>query len=1162
MKPTAEQIDAIETTGVPVLVEAGAGTGKTWVLVQRFLHLLELHPDWPVESIVAVTFTEKAAREMRTRLRHAVEGRAAGEPENPVWQERRRGLDRLRVGTIHSLCAQILRENAIAAALDPRFDVLDERQGDLLKEDAVAQTLASLIGEQNLAAAAPIPSEALGLLESLRVDDLSGLLMDLLQSRATVEDLFARLPGVDDLMEGWRSKMAEMRRVLWEDQLHDPDFHAAFAEIPTISITAPQDKLADIVRMAQRGCVLASSGDLPGACQAWSQMLLTGGAHVAWGGKDQLAELKSMLKVLRETAKTMLAKGWLAEIGESDRQAAVSLQQWRALWGAVSGEYDRLKDAAHALDFDDLELLTRRLLAQQPRSIRLQAFLDSIQHLMVDEFQDTNHIQQEIVYNLAQSLEEGRLFVVGDAKQSIYRFRQAQVAVFNRTARDIQNASGREPVRLSCSFRTHVQLVNALNALFAVILKPAGGRPADFEARPGPLQPQRPSTGSRAPVEMLLLPDQTPDEEKKVSAEEGRLFEARQLAEKLLELHGQKFPVWDRELRDYRPFRFDDAAVLFRATTNFPLYEEQFKLAGLPYLTVSGRGYFDRPEVRDLIALLHCLYRPEDDLNLAAVLRSPLFNLSDETLYRLRMIQPGGEDGADPFSLEAIPLRQALNHPPAAGQPRELARAAAVMEELWAQVGRVQVWQLLRTALDRTGLETTLALSDRDRGSGGRQRSNIAKFMDLARQDGGASLSEFLRGLDDLRAREAREGEALAQAPESGAVQLMSIHASKGLEFPVVVVADLGRSLNTVGGTPVLLYDPVFGLVSKLRDENGDWITPGSYAWAAWLTERMEAAEDKRLLYVACTRAADLLILSGQAGGKSTWLAELLAAWNVPAAGGEDEIIQKDGFHLRVQRPVYQPDGVRRADAHPAGAAPFVMDEIPALALPLAVPPPPRSIPVTQLENLLADAAAGEEPDEESGGVTLWPAVNERKPERTRAPAAQVGRVIHRALADWDCLALEPADLSPRLEAFARREGVAPLAVPDTLRRCLQTLAELRQTGLYADICTAARRFHEVPFTLTTPVGVLHGAIDLLYQDARGGWHLVDWKSGWATGETLQEQAAQHRLQLAVYAQAAQNTLGVCPRVAVCFLSLGARVWHYRADDLEDARAQVFGQEN
>ena len=235
-------------------------------------------------------------------------------------------------------------------------------------------------------------------------------------------------------------------------------------------------------------------------------------------------------------------------------------------------------------------------------------------------------------------------------------------------------------------------------------------------------------------------------------------------------------------------------------------------------------------------------------------------------------------------------MRAALSAPPPTDQPDEVTFAAETLAALRGMAGRVNVWQLLRAALDRTGYEATLALSDAASAPGavrvektGRSRSNVAKFLALAREQGGASLSDFLRRVEDLRAREAREGEAPAGAPDAGAVQLMTVHAAKGLEFPVVVVADLGRGSGHGGSTPRILHDPEFGVVCQLRDANGDWVKPASYLWAEWLNERMELAESRRLLYVACTRAADLLILSGKPGEPRSWLTALTSCLGITA---------------------------------------------------------------------------------------------------------------------------------------------------------------------------------------------------------------------------------------------------------------------------------------
>ncbi len=219
MDPTSPQFRAITTEGHALLVEAGAGTGKTWVLVERMMHLLAQHPEWPLESIVAVTFTEKATREMRSRIRQGVEARAATATPGSPWHARVQQVDRLQVSTLHTLCARILRENAIVAQVDPRFGVLDEQEALLLQGEAIQQTLAHLArnGDASLA-----------LLDSLRLSDLQRELGALLAQRGTVGRLFDGLPEASALLSHWRAGVAAMQEALWQQvERDDAAFRAA-----------------------------------------------------------------------------------------------------------------------------------------------------------------------------------------------------------------------------------------------------------------------------------------------------------------------------------------------------------------------------------------------------------------------------------------------------------------------------------------------------------------------------------------------------------------------------------------------------------------------------------------------------------------------------------------------------------------------------------------------------------------------------------------------------------------------------------------------------------------------------------------------------------------------------------------------------------------------
>jgi ATP-dependent helicase/nuclease subunit A len=1132
MQANPGQREAIETRGRALVVEAGAGTGKTRVLVERFVHLLAANPDWPLESIIAITFTKKAAREMRTRLRQAIEERASAEGEASVWAKRRRELERLQVGTIHSLCARILRENAISAGIDPGFEAIEEAEIQVLQEEAVRQAFNELVDED---------SPGLALLAGLNIKEVREEMARLIGRRGTVQQLFDALEDQDDLLQKWRDGLMHMRQALWQEELANEDVASALGEITFLDIPDGDDKLKEYVQAAQEGCVAARKDDILTACTLWDSIALVGGRQNFWGGKDALADIKANLKALREAARALKKAGCLQEVGALDEQAASQLHLWKLLWEKVVSTYDRLKEKRHALDFDDLELKAMALLTATERDQRLQEFLDGIQHVMVDEFQDTNQAQQKIVYALAHPTDGEKLFVVGDAKQSIYRFRQAQVSVFNRTSSDIRDATGHDPIALDISYRTHEQLVSAVNHIFESILQPQADSYEDYEARPGALAADRgtPDTLSQ-PVEIILVPSQKGDDPKdKVSAEEGRIFEAQQIALRLHELHDSQFQVWDKHAGAYRDFRYSDAAILFRATTVVPLYEEVFKRLGLPYLTVSGRGYYDRPEVRDLLSLLSVLNNPADDLSLASVLRSPIFGLSDETLFRLRWFLSDGT-----LSTQPIPYKKALFAPPASDQGQIVEKAASILQELWEMVGQTDVWRLLKYAIERTGYEVALALFDQEDGGEGRQRNNIQKFLEMARDRHTVSLSQFLQSIQDLRAREAREGEALGSAPESGAVQIMTIHSAKGLEFPVIVVTDLGRGAFRGGASDMILHDPEFGLVCKTRMDD-ELQAPAGYLWGKWLNERMDDAESKRLMYVALTRAADLLILSGQ-HNRSSWMQQISAALEIPKDGDEEEVFVSKGFSVQVKRPTYHED-IQPRKRTDASQESFVLTKIPALAQPFALPEQERHFAVTHLQRSLA-----RNPE---ALPTVRPAVRSADPaaHTARVPHYLIGLVIHHILENWSWLSLPQVSLEEKLIQSARREGIhEPDAVAFVLRKGMRMLDNLRASSLFEDIQQAKQRFSELPFVLDTPLGKLHGVIDLLFQDKDDVWHLVEWKTDWVDEKSLDEKASEYHQQISVYIAAAQSILGFTPSAQLYFLTLNNGTYSFDQNELVD----------
>ena len=329
------------------------------------------------------------------------------------------------------------------------------------------------------------------------------------------------------------------------------------------------------------------------------------------------------------------------------------------------------------------------------------------------------------------------------------------------------------------------------------------------------------------------------------------------------------------------------------------------------------------------------------------MLRSPLGLLSDETLMRLRWFDGAG----DPCPPDMPrPLREALGAPPPTAQPERVAEARALMERLWSLAGRVEVGALLQEALALSGYEALLALDDRARGE--RQLSNVEKFVGMARERGGSSVADFLALLRVLRAAEVREGEAVA-APEGGAVQLMTVHAAKGLEFPVVAVVDLARGMGRgAGGGPLLLGEPGVGLACLVMDDEGKREKGRRALFIEALQKRMDEAEEMRKFYVACTRAADLLLLSGKgAAGEKSWLGKLRRAWGIEAEGAEEERLALDGATVLVRRPP-PPEGSappRGASSPPARR----VVELPPLARPLPWldgADPPELLPLAYID--------------------------------------------------------------------------------------------------------------------------------------------------------------------------------------------------------------------
>jgi ATP-dependent helicase/nuclease subunit A len=857
---TPDQRAAIEGPG-NLVVSAGAGSGKTRVLVERYLRLLEGAAGAgiadPFAAILAVTFTEKAAREMRERVRRTVESRAhAGAPdERARWQAYSAAVEGARIATIHGFCGELLRAHPAETGIDPRFAVLDEVEAGLLIAESVEEAL-----RLGLEGATPIDT----LLQEFMPSELRTLLGELLQGGGEVRAALRAMPSTPaELVVRWGAELSKARAEALSEMLDGAAWRTAAQAIGALAAVAPPDDRlgAQVLAVASW---LGTSGPAGGDLALIAGLDLRGGSKKAWGGEEPLAEARAALRALREAYAAVRPLLDLAPDPTLEARSAAVVLALRDLAATADGVYARRKAALDALDFDDLERMARELLEGHPEvRARWRAELRAV---LVDEFQDTNDDQRAIIYALAGieaagAAQDSSLFVVGDGKQSIYRFRGADVSVFRQVEREIQRGGGLR-VSLLTSFRTHATLAGLINQISErVFARPAGLR--SFEVPFESLEAHRPAPIHATAAELHIVDGEG-------TAEERRAAEAVVLAQRIRALvAGAAGPIVYADGRWRLPV-YGDVALLFQASTAFEPFEAALRRERIPYLTTAGRGYYGRKEVQDLIHLLRALDDPADELALVGVLRSPLFALDDGTILALRLTNSRSLWDA---------LMNEDQHLAAPFSP--LAFARRVLGELQELRGQVAVVELLRAALERTGyLATVSALDD-----GERRRANIEKLLSAARLSGARGLSAFSEYLTRLLRAETREGEAPLEA--QGAVRLMTIHRSKGLEFPIVALPDLGR--GPLAHRERWLAGRAFGLAVSLREGGESEGQPTALLLARRAEDQMERAERERLLYVALTRAQDYLLLSGPAQKKAgpSWIAQVAAALDHPwEAGG------------------------------------------------------------------------------------------------------------------------------------------------------------------------------------------------------------------------------------------------------------------------------------
>ncbi len=1074
--------------GCDTVVLAGAGCGKTATLVAHYLYLLTrgLSPD----EIVAITFTERAGQEMRVRIRRRLRDcLAAALTDRASWLERYTALDGAPIGTIHSFCARLLRTHPAEAGLDPDCLVLDEGQAAGLRAEAVERALVWAAEDPQTAACFPLLAGPGG---------LRRILDDLLTRRLEVEEV-PWCSGPDTL-----ARWQQARRQWLVETLHGPEWARCLGALEEMAPHSPGDALdvcrltaLEAVRAARRA---ADAGEWEQALSHLQRLQRPGnaGSRQNWG--EQAAGVRRALRGLCDLHQAQVERVTANADPALDERLAAIWPGLGQLFHQAVRDYESLKAQRRAVDFDDLEAGALRLLENRPEVA--EYWRARVRAVLVDEFQDTNERQRRLLEALvgAPAGQAGRLFIVGDAKQSIYRFRGADVTVFRAVEKAVGGAGGRT-FRLDRTYRAHAGLLDILNDLLAAAL----GSEED-PARPYrvPFAALRPASGRppalAAPfVELHLgLAD---------TAGDGRRVAARALARRLARLHHDEGIGWGQ------------MACLFRATTNFPLYEEAFEQAGIPYVTVAGTGFYERPEVRDLLNALRALANPADDLAMAGLLRSPAIGLADASLYLLRW-GPGGQ---------ARPLWQALGGDLGMldrAEQERARRAADIIAAIRREIGRRPVATILKSLLDLTSYRAILRLVPQTE----RADRNVDKLLADAQRSGAVGIGDFMQYVQGLRDVMAREGEAPPEAGE--AVQLMSVHKAKGLEFGIVAIADAGH--DDRARIPAVLLHPQWGLLIRVSRAEGAQAREGiAHGLAQGWEEALQGAEEQRLLYVAATRAKEKLLISGHAKpGKQGlscqgWLKRIMVALGEEEVGAQvggvpipQAILCLEG---RVSCQFYEPE---EEAAEPASAA-------------REAGRPSTGVAPLHLEATLARPYAAGAASEDAGTPEQVWRVILRRPGR-EGPAWVTGKLVHLGLRLWR-FTREQA-LLDALGARARGAGLTDEAqIEDTVEKACRLLGRFHGSALYQELERAAERHYEVPYTYRPGVDPA-GRIDLLCR-LPGGWCIVEFKTHHLTGRRGLEWAIrEYGAQLRRYRRAVRGLLGEEPRLLLCFLDYRGQV--------------------
>lgn len=875
---TDEQWRAINEAGHDLLVAAAAGSGKTAVLVERIIRkIINPQNQTNIDDLLVVTFTNAAASEMRERIGRALDEQIAEHPESLYLRRQQALLSKASIMTLHAFCMSVIKKYYYHLDLDPGFRLLDETEAGLLREEILDEVLEEHYTSGN-ADFFRLVDQYSGDRDDHALRHLIFRIYDFSRSNPWPDQWLDRLPAAYQPEESQSidhfSWVHGLRHVLFqyfseaaaalEEAIRlcgDTGGPAAYAE----TLSADLLNIRHLLSLENAGWEAIRSAVLS---VSFNKLKAVSAKEVDGATKDQVKKARDKVK------KTMaeLQQQWFA------RSSTDLLQDLRDMAPSVLMLVTLVKDFGHhftkekrrkgVLDFSDLEHECLKVLragdsapSKEIPSVVARQYRACFEEVLVDEYQDTNRVQEAIIRLITKdSAGSGNLFMVGDVKQSIYGFRLAEPGLFIEKYKKFSDPdSDGEKIDLSSNFRSRAEIINGINYLFRQTMDEAAGG-VDYdraaELRFGAEYPEE-----SLPVDFELIDRVDPggDEEGETDDYDSTELEAAAISDRIAAMVGNgktpAFQVYDRGERRMRAVRYRDIAILMRsASTAAAVMKDSLGRRGIPAYAELSKGYFDTVEVSVMLAVLQVVDNPIQDIPLASVLRSPIVGLDGDSLAQIRT------------SDRDVSYFMAMNHYTETHQDQ-------LSDQLSGFINRLAEWRNLSKNHSVSGLIWQIY---RDTGYydyvgglvGGTQRqANLKAFYDRARQYEKTSfrgLFRFLRFIERMREIGGDLGEARALSEQEDVVRIMTIHKSKGLEFPVVFVSGIGKKFNMKDlGSPALLHKTL-GIGTRWIDSENRVSTP-TLPYLA-IREQLKAdavAEEMRILYVAVTRAREKLILVG-----------------------------------------------------------------------------------------------------------------------------------------------------------------------------------------------------------------------------------------------------------------------------------------------------------